>query len=47
MLLHYVVKFENPKMLPNVHVFNVRSYITCHKNIKLMILLKSVQHYEV
>ena len=52
MLLHYLVKFENPKMLPNFHLerddqyvqlkFNVRSYVTCHKNIALLILLKSV-----
>ena len=50
MLLHYLVKFENAKMLPNFHVecdnyyvqlkFNVRSYVSCHKNIILMILLR-------
>jgi len=52
MLLHYLVKVENPKLLPNFHVkpdnecvelkFTVTSYVTCHKNIALMILLKYV-----
>ena len=47
MCITYEVKFENPKMLPNFHAerdnfcpkivkFNVKSYVTCHKNITLM-----------
>ena len=38
-LLHYIVKVKNPKILLNIQ-FNVRSYVTSHKNIALMILLK-------
>jgi len=56
MLLHYLVKFENPKMLPNFHTehdswcvqqkFNARCYVNYHKNIVLMVLLKYVYNIQ-
>jgi len=50
-LLHYLVKFENPKCyqiftLKNLNLIfkkiNVRFYVNCHKNTILMILLNYV-----